>query len=321
MAKHFAAAGAGGAHTASAEKTREVAAVAGGEGAASGVGGTARSGVGGAARGGAAGGAGGAHAAAPGGGAPKKRPSRVRRVLSVVLFVLGMALIGIAGYLWWDAQSAYSAQDQVNERLQSYAVTPSNTVEEPPTIDWEGLAAVNSDVCGWIYIPGTVINYPVYQGKDNDYYLNTTAEGVYGVGGQIFIDYETTNPGMVDEQTVIYGHHLNNGTMFKQVADMDDQATFDSITTVWYCTPEQNYLLKPLLCYHTTGTDTTVRQFMWPTLADFRTYLTDKLAIAQAAASDAAEVIAQTEHVLTLSTCNYIAGSGRTILICAPVTQ
>jgi sortase B len=252
--------------------------------------------------------------------APKKKPGRGRKILSIILLVVGLGLLATAAYMFFSSQEAYHEQDVMNEKLAAYA-TVDDSSDEPPVIDWEGLKAVNADVCGWIYIPGTVINYPVYQGSDNDYYLNTNAEGQYGVGGQIFLDYENTNPGMKDEQTIIYGHHLKNGSMFKQVADMDDQSFFDSIETVWYLTPDQNYELEPLLVYYTDGDDLTVRQFEWNSVQEFREYLEGKLAIAQAKRSDAQQIIDVTSNVLTLSTCNYIDGYGRTILICVPKSQ
>jgi sortase B len=37
--------------------------------------------------------------------------------------------------------------------------------------------------------------------------------------------------------------------------------------------------------------------------------------------SDASELIGKTSHVLTLCTCNYIDGYGRTILVCVPKSE
>ncbi|MFR0925048.1 MAG: hypothetical protein ACLSGI_10835 [Butyricicoccaceae bacterium] len=41
-------------------------------------------------------------------------------------------------------------------------------------MDLPALQQVNSDVIGWIAIPGTEISYPLVQGADNDYYLTHT---------------------------------------------------------------------------------------------------------------------------------------------------
>ena len=151
----------------------------------------------------------------------------------------------------------------------------------------------------------------------NDYYLNTTVDGVYGVGGQIFMDYVNQAPGMIDAQTIIYGHHLKNGAMFKQIADMENQGFFDSIHTIWYVTRDATYKLQPLFLYYTNPDDTNVRVFSFESDEAFRAYLLDILHNKGVTMNpDAETIIGSTTRVLTLSTCNYIEGQGRSILVC-----
>lgn len=243
---------------------------------------------------------------------PKKRRNRV---ISTALFVVGIALLAIAAGMFIRTQIQYYEQDQENEKLAQYA-TVDDTGTNPPEIDWASLKAINSDVVGWVQIPNTVVSFPVYQGSDNETYLHTNAEGNYSLGGQVFLDYQNAAPGMVDQQSIIYGHHLRNGAMFKPIADMDNQEAFDSISTIWYVTEDQTYELEPLLVYYTTEDDENVRIFDWSTEEEFHAYLNDLLAKSVTSRSDAAELIPKTEHVLTLCTCNYIEGYGRTILVC-----
>ena len=248
-------------------------------------------------------------------GDPKRR---VGRIVSVVLFVLGIALIATAAGMWIYNQWQYHEQDVLNEELATYADVSDNGTT-PPQVDWEGLKAINDDVVGWIQIPGTVINFPVYQGETNETYLRTGADGSYAVGGLIFMDYENTAPGMVDGQTIIYGHHMYNGTMFKAVSDMVNQEMFDGVSTVWYVTEDATYELTPLLIYQTDADDTNARQFNFESDDVLRTYLTELEGKAVAKSGKADELIAQTSNVLTLCTCNYDYGDdGRTLLVCVP---
>lgn len=246
---------------------------------------------------------------------PKKRTARV---VSVMLFVVGIALIATAAGMWIYNQWRYHQQDVLNEEMATFADVSDNGATAP-SVDWEGLKAVNDEVVGWLQIPGTVVNFPVYQAEDNEKYLSEGADGSSAVGGSIFMDYGNTAPGMVDGQTIIYGHHMRNGTMFKVVSDMVNQEMFDSVSTVWYVTEEQTYDLVPLLIYQTDGNDENARQFIFSTDEELRSYLTDLLGKSVAANPDAEELIASSSHALTLCTCNYDYGdNGRTLLVCVP---
>lgn len=240
-----------------------------------------------------------------------------RRTWAMVIAVIGVICIGAAAWVLLGIQRDYAAQDEVNEELASYA-TVSDDGKTAPDVEWAQLAEVNPDLVGWIQIPGTTVNYPVYQGSDNDYYLHNTATGAESVGGQVFMDCDNTAPGMVDGQTVIYGHHLSNGAMFKPVADMIDQDTFDSVDTVWYTTTTGSYELEPLLAYNTTYDDGNARRTSFVSNADLRAYLDELLNQAVTSRTDAESIISSTDHVLTLCTCCYVGGYDRTLLVCVP---
>ncbi|MBQ5330069.1 MAG: class B sortase [Oscillospiraceae bacterium] len=75
----------------------------------------------------------------------------------------------------------------------------------------------NSDTAGWIRVGGTMINDPVVQCDNNDYYLNHNFYGNSYYGGTIFADYR----GKVNDYTqnqcnniILYGHNQADGTMF-----------------------------------------------------------------------------------------------------------
>ena len=55
-------------------------------------------------------------------------------------------------------------------------------------MDFEALREVNSDVLGWIVIPGTAISYPLVQGEDNQYYLKHTWKKWTSAVGAIFLE-------------------------------------------------------------------------------------------------------------------------------------
>lgn len=254
--------------------------------------------------------------------ATPRRPRRRRRILSTLLIVLGVALMAAAGGMWTCAQLQYRAQDEANARLATFAtVSDDPAAPEGPQVDWAALKAVNPDVVGWVQIPGTVVNYPVYQGKDNEQYLHTTAEGDNGIGGQVFLDYENAKPGLQDPQTVIYGHHLWNGTMFTEVDAMTDQTEFDKHPVVWYATEEATYELEPLFTYKSAATNAEARRIGFASGDELHSYLRGLLAQASSKSADADAAVTSVSKVVTLATCDYEndfgKGNGRGLLVCA----
>jgi len=86
----------------------------------------------------------------------------------------------------------------------------------------ENLQSINPDYIGWIKIDGTVIDYPVVQGRDNLKYLNTTFMGGYNRSGTIFLDSRCD--GAFDNHfAVIYGHNRSDGSMFTALHDYEDK--------------------------------------------------------------------------------------------------
>jgi len=80
----------------------------------------------------------------------------------------------------------------------------------------DALRDVNPDVMGWITIPDTNISYPIVQGEDNDFYLNHTWKKQANDGGAVFMESEN-DPDMRDFNTIIYGHNMNDNSMFSDL--------------------------------------------------------------------------------------------------------
>lgn len=91
---------------------------------------------------------------------------------------------------------------------------------------FETLQHLNKDVCGWISIDGTKVDYPLLQSQDNVKYLDRNAFGDYTVSGSIFLDYRF-NPNFTDFNTIIYGHSMASGAMFGEIQKFADQDFFE----------------------------------------------------------------------------------------------
>lgn len=248
-------------------------------------------------------------------------PRKKRRsVIPILLIIIGIGLIVAAAAIFIDAQIGYKQASESYQKIErQYSDKDASGV---PIIDFNALAQTNPEVVGWIYVPGTNINYPVVQATDNSKYLNTLFDGTSNASGAIFLDYEDTAPGMVDQQTTIYGHHMNDGSMFNVISDTTDQATFDSIECVYYITRDATYKLRPLATKVVEDTYSKARAANFEGDDGLKNYLSEMLDGASAVASDATDRAASATKVLTLVTCRSLSLSNtRAVMVLTPVEE
>ena len=120
-----------------------------------------------------------------------------------------------------------------------------------PEIDFVSLKAINQDVVGWLYLPDTVINYPVVQGEDNNYYLKRLVDGSYNANGSLFVDHQNEMD-FSDDNTLIYGHHMDSGKMFATLVKYKDQEFYDAHPIAYFLTEEKSYKIEIFSGYVTT---------------------------------------------------------------------
>lgn len=240
---------------------------------------------------------------APRGGKSGRSGKRRGNVLSNILIAVGMALLLVAGGLFVKAQIGYKKANDYYNGIAEMAVKDSSGEDGIPQIDFDALKKESDDIVGWIYVPGTRINYVVAQGETNNTYLRHLPNGEYSENGTIFMDMDGTAPGMVDQQTTLYGHHMNDGAMFEPIDASMDQKVFDTFKKVYYITPEMTYVLKPMFTMQVQDDYVDARRTNFDSEKAFTQYLQASLAQAKASAKDAAAEVEKADKVLTLVTC------------------
>ncbi|MBQ9001059.1 MAG: class B sortase [Eggerthellaceae bacterium] len=194
--------------------------------------------------------------------------------ISVAVLVASLVMLGVIGFSYMQGQTK-------NARMAEHAnlvAIEKEFKEENFRIDWDALRAVNPDTVGWLYVPGTSINYPVVRGVDNDYYLThdfTREQGWLAQFGSIFLDWRN-NPNWTDQAYFIYGHHMNDGSMFADIARLSDQSRFDASRTVYLLSPNGNFKLRSFALIHCASDDPLV-QISFSSAGDFASYVQDKM--------------------------------------------
>ena len=172
-----------------------------------------------------------------------------------------------------------------------------------PAVDFESLRESGPDIIGWLNLPDTVINYPVTQADDNEYYLHHLYDGTYNKVGCLFADYEN-KADFSDRNPIIYGHNMRDGSMFAVLNEYDEQSYFDTHKQMYLVTPEGGYLCEIFAAFvakpSESGSDTSPWRLSWKDDGAYTTWLT---AMAERSVVETDVTVTSSDKVLTLSTC------------------
>ena len=130
-------------------------------------------------------------------------------LLDGVTALLVLLAVVWSGYALWDNSRVYAAADNVQAGLLAFKPRP----QEDNSLSFGQLRDINPDVCGWLTLDGTAIDYPVVQGESNFTYLNTDVYGSFALAGSIFLDVDC-DADFSGRYSLLYGHHMENGRMF-----------------------------------------------------------------------------------------------------------
>lgn len=123
----------------------------------------------------------------------------------------------------WGAEKAVS-ELRKQTVLQNVSENENEKETEPElTLSMEELKAVNPDIAGWIYIPGTVVDYPVLKGADTEYYLTHAYDGSYSRTGSVFT-LPGTSEELADRHMFLFAHRTSSGRMFSDLKNYEDEA-------------------------------------------------------------------------------------------------
>lgn len=111
--------------------------------------------------------------------------------------------------------------------------------------EYDQAKAINDTTIGWIFIPGTNINYPIMHGQNDSYYLDHNWKGEPYWNGSIFLDDNNTG---FNNVSLINGHNMLNGIMFSQLIDFQNKDFFDGNHDVYIYNGQTNTqeVFKPI---------------------------------------------------------------------------
>ncbi len=190
-----------------------------------------------------------------------KMEKQKKKVYQILMVVFSVGFLFCMGLVIRDYLVKKEAQKQYEELAQNVLPVESETeieVVETETetkipdplaergidipkldLDWNALAEENEDIYAWIYIPETKVNYPVLQHEtETDYYLDHNLDHSKGLPGSIYTQNINAKD-FSDRNTILYGHNMKDGSMFKTLHYFEDGEFFAENRYIYVYTPEK----------------------------------------------------------------------------------
>ena len=241
----------------------------------------------------------------------KKRKKNVKKKsywFSNLLLVVCLGVFLYCGYQLVSIFLEYQQMDESYEVLREAAVTMPED-DGLPVVDLNALREINPEIVAYLYVPDTNISYPVTQAADNDKYLHLDASLNSSRAGSIFVDANNT-PGFSDQNTILYGHHMKNGSMFKDIQNYCRDADYLASHQDVYLYLDDGIALYRVFSSDVVEATSDIYTMSFASDEAYANYLNQRV---QASHGTPVSTPDKLESILTLSTCTNVTETSRYI--------
>lgn len=123
--------------------------------------------------------------------------------------------------------------DGDGEPTESESTEATESAEPVMNAELVDIYNINSDLAGWLTIPGTGLDYPVLKASDNDYYLTRNVYRENSKMGSIYMDYRNEYD---DINIIIYGHNMSDGSMFGYLNSYKNESFYKNHKEIYFDT-------------------------------------------------------------------------------------
>lgn len=251
----------------------------------------------------------------------KRRRKEERRqkkggIISTIVLVVAIAVFCVSGFQLYKIMSGYHKGKAEYDKILEIAVEEKEPEEEGQEdsfrVNFDELLAINPDTVGWIrFSPEpSQINYPVVQGDDNDLYLHKTFSANDNTVGAIFVNVYN-NPDFNDRNTIIYGHRMNDNSMFHDLAKYEDKSFWESNPYFYIYTPDGREITYHI---YSTGVVKDVSDTYLTEFASDEEYQAFLNMTKEVAAYDTGVEVGTDDVIVTLSTCTKASNDDRFVV-------
>ncbi len=259
-----------------------------------------------------------------------KKKERKRKILMAVCVFLCIISFGYLGaYYQVSAKSAREFEElSALKKAGAWAVNSGNkkvevhlTDKDTPIPDilpeYKKIHQRNQKLIGWVKIDDTIIDYPVMQTVNNEYYLDHNFNQEEDRNGCIFMDYQCDVIKGCDNM-ILYGHHMKSGKMFGTLNKYSEESYYEEHPIIQFDTIYEKGKYQVMYVFRSkvySEEDVTFKYYQFINAAsemEFNSYLNEMAALSL---YDTGVVASYGDKLLTLSTCDYQEKKGRFVVV------
>ncbi|MBR2417639.1 MAG: class B sortase, partial [Clostridia bacterium] len=195
---------------------------------------------------------------------------------------------------------------------------PNVIFPEGMQVKYAKLYATNPEFVGYLSADGVNLNLPVVQSKDDRKYLEKNFYLQKTKYGCPFVTH-LNNIDPLDQNTVIFGHHMNNGTIFGTLDAYKSIEGFKKAPVITFNTLYKDYKWKVIAAIVTNAYTKDDNGYIFryyftqlSTQENFSAYLSE---LSQRSLYDTGVDVLPTDKLLTLSTCSHEFTDARFVVI------
>lgn len=235
-------------------------------------------------------------------------------VISGFLLCFILSLTFIISYYQDSAK-----QEAIYDELVEVVEEEKNKNDESDLLkEYQDLYLQNDDMVGWLKIDDTKINYPVMQTVDEpNFYLRRGFDKKYTIYGCPYMQ-ENCNVDKPSDNLVIYGHHMNDGTMFANLMKYTKKSFWEEHKTIVFDTLEEHKEYEVMAAFKTVVYTDSPESFKYYHFVDAENEEEFNAFVEKCKELSFYDTGVEAEYgdkFITLSTCEYSKENSRMVVV------
>ncbi len=259
-----------------------------------------------------------------------KKKERKRKILIAACLFMCIISFGYLGAYYQVSAKSAREFEELSAMKEAGALKGTsnknkvkiNLVEDEIVIpdilpEYELIHQKNQKLIGWVKIDNTIIDYPVMQTVNNEYYLDHNFNQEEDRNGCIFMDYQCDVIKGCDN-IILYGHHMKSGKMFGTLNKYSKQSYYEEHPTIQFDTIYEKGTYQVMYVFRSkvySEEEVTFKYYQFINAASAMEFDSAMNEMAALSLYDTGVTAAYGDKLLTLSTCDYQEKKGRFVVV------